>query len=312
MLPCFNEQEAIPKLAESIASAFANQGTFEVTVLFVDDGSDDETWAAIVDQGSKFPELVAGLRLNINYGKARAQACGIEACANDFDFIALLDGDGQHDVRALPKAAAQASLSGLPQIARREHHRRSVLNAAGTRLLHLVTRVMGITYDPDLAEYVVMPRMVAARVVRSIGFGTAPIVPVVTSSGQRFEEFPSAVLDRIGDFQYSRWPMEDLVRKALMHIFIDPWRLVIRTSVVVALVTSMLGLYGLVIGISSIARGDFMGIASVIIVVVGTFVVLALLSVAIMGLVVTQTAFANRQEYSSKNDIWRHSDADSR
>ena len=280
-------------------------------VLFVDDGSEDETWQAIVDQGHDFPNLVAGLRLHQNYGKARAQAFGISACVNDFDLIALLDGDGQHDVRSLPEVATQAVISGLPQIARREMHKRPLLSAIGTRLLHWVTRVMGITYDPNLAEYVVMPRNVATRVVQSVGFGTAPIVPIVMGTGQRFEEFPSPVLERIGDVHYSRWPMEDLVQKAMMHIFIDPWRLVIRTSVAVALLTMILGLYGLAIGISSIVRGDFMGIASVIIVIVGTFVVLALLSVTLMGLLVTQASFADRQDLSSEGNVWRHPDAGS-
>jgi hypothetical protein len=82
----------------------------------------------------------------------------------------------------------------------------------------------------------------------------------------------------------------------------------IRLSIAVVLLAVVLGLYGLIVGISSIAQGSFMGIGSVIMVVVGTFMVLAVLLLAVIGLTVTQGIFTERQQLLDGVSVWRYVD----
>jgi len=67
-------------------------------VLVIDDASSDNTKSVAEDNGAFV------IRNSVNLGKADALKIGFKyAQDNNFETIALLDGDGQHDPDELPK-----------------------------------------------------------------------------------------------------------------------------------------------------------------------------------------------------------------
>lgn len=62
-------------------------------LLFVDDGSPDDTWQVILEQSRAEPRIRA-LRLSRNFGKEAALAAGLEQAAGRA--IVVMDGDLQH------------------------------------------------------------------------------------------------------------------------------------------------------------------------------------------------------------------------
>lgn len=73
--------------------------TFEV--VFVDDGSEDDSWRIIKGLAEDYPSQVKGLRLRRNFGKAVALAVGFKASRGAVIFT--LDADLQDDPREIPR-----------------------------------------------------------------------------------------------------------------------------------------------------------------------------------------------------------------
>lgn len=91
VVPCLNEEEALPLLVKRVDAATAAwKGRREI--LLVDDGSTDGTWAAMEAAAAEIPEL-KGIRLSANCGHQAALTAGLEAATGDRIF--MLDADLQ-------------------------------------------------------------------------------------------------------------------------------------------------------------------------------------------------------------------------
>jgi dolichol-phosphate mannosyltransferase len=103
VVPVCNEAENVGGLAQEIATALAGRA-FEV--LFVDDGSTDNTAAAVVAARASIPQ-VRLLRHSFRSGQSAAVTSGVQHARAEW--IATLDGDGQNDPADLPKLLAARS-----------------------------------------------------------------------------------------------------------------------------------------------------------------------------------------------------------
>jgi dolichol-phosphate mannosyltransferase len=92
VIPVFNEAENIMPLLFEIQNALASVTAYEI--IYVDDGSDDETTAILKDAMPKFPALRV-IRHAQSCGQSRALHTGVSAAK--YPWIATLDGDGQND-----------------------------------------------------------------------------------------------------------------------------------------------------------------------------------------------------------------------
>jgi undecaprenyl-phosphate 4-deoxy-4-formamido-L-arabinose transferase len=103
VVPVFNSQETLPRLAAEVASAFEGW-TFEL--LLVNDGSRDQSWSVIVQLASEYP-WIRGVDLMRNYGQHNAVLCGIREAR--YEVVVTIDDDLQNPPgethRLLPKLA---------------------------------------------------------------------------------------------------------------------------------------------------------------------------------------------------------------
>jgi glycosyltransferase involved in cell wall biosynthesis len=90
-VPCMNEETSIPYLVERLVQTVAPYGD-RAEILLVDDGSTDDTWAAIQTAQLTHPCL-RGLRLSANRGHQVALTAGLEAAQGERIF--MLDADLQ-------------------------------------------------------------------------------------------------------------------------------------------------------------------------------------------------------------------------
>lgn len=84
-------------------SEVARANGLELEVVFVDDGSSDDSWLVIRELATGDPR-VHGVRLRRNFGKSAALLAGIRAGSGDT--FCLLDGDGQDDPAEIPRLLA--------------------------------------------------------------------------------------------------------------------------------------------------------------------------------------------------------------
>jgi glycosyltransferase involved in cell wall biosynthesis len=96
VIPTHDEQENVALLALEIEQALKPH-KMEWECIWVDDGSQDETWAEICKLGGSH----RGVRLSRNYGQSTAIMAGIDE--SRYELIATLDGDLQNDPSDIPE-----------------------------------------------------------------------------------------------------------------------------------------------------------------------------------------------------------------
>lgn len=92
VIPGINEGESLGELASRIARALDGKHTYEI--LFIDDGSTDDSWKIIGALHAK-DARIRGYRLRKNFGKAMALAVGFENARGEI--IITMDADLQDD-----------------------------------------------------------------------------------------------------------------------------------------------------------------------------------------------------------------------
>ena len=70
IVPLYNEAESLPELAEWIERVMDENG-FSYEVLFINDGSTDDSWNVIKELHDKNPNM-KGISFRRNYGKSPA------------------------------------------------------------------------------------------------------------------------------------------------------------------------------------------------------------------------------------------------
>lgn len=107
VVPCFNEHEALPQSHERLSllmDEMIAQGKIAVEskLLYVDDGSRDNTWE-VIQKLSSDNNGVAGVKLAYNSGHQNALIAGLAAAVEHCDITVSIDADLQDDINVIPK-----------------------------------------------------------------------------------------------------------------------------------------------------------------------------------------------------------------
>ena len=107
VIPCYNEQEVLPETSRQLKEILydlMDRGKIsrESRVLFVNDGSKDETWNIIEDLHAQDP-LFLGLKLSRNKGHQNALLAGLMTAKEYADVTISMDADLQDDVHVIEK-----------------------------------------------------------------------------------------------------------------------------------------------------------------------------------------------------------------
>lgn len=87
VVPCYNEEESIPLLVDRLVQAIEPWAE-RAEIILVDDGSSDETWAAMEAAHKRHP-VVRGIRLSANRGHQVALTAGLEAATGARIFMQI-------------------------------------------------------------------------------------------------------------------------------------------------------------------------------------------------------------------------------
>lgn len=117
VVPCYNEQEAIPFFYQEIIKVARDMGDqVDFEFIFVNDGSADET-LSIVKSLHKADKRVRFCSFSRNFGKEAAMYAGMKAAAGDY--IAIMDADLQDPPQMLPGMLEAIEKEGYDSVATR-------------------------------------------------------------------------------------------------------------------------------------------------------------------------------------------------
>ena len=164
VIPVYNEEEVIDRLASDIISALsARTGPWEVIV--VNDGSHDATLAKLIEWHSREPRFKV-IDLSRNFGHQRALFAGLSHASGDV--IACIDGDLQDPPKLIPPMYDQLDKQDADVVYAVRRHRKE--NAAKTTAYWMAYRLMRWIMDIDLpldsGDFAVMRRHVLEAMLR--------------------------------------------------------------------------------------------------------------------------------------------------
>lgn len=94
VIPCYNEAGNVALLTEAIRSTFQDAG-YDYEIIFVDDGSTDETFSKLKQLRCSKNSGIKILRFSRNFGKEAAIYAGLQHATGDY--ISILDADMQQN-----------------------------------------------------------------------------------------------------------------------------------------------------------------------------------------------------------------------
>jgi len=142
VVPVYNEEANVEPLIGEINGVLRHLGkSYEVVV--VDDGSEDQTFAALSKLYSEQPAMKV-VRLKRNFGQTAALAAGLAYARGEI--VILMDGDGQNDPADIPALLAKLAegndlVAGWRFKRRDPFLRRRLPSMVANRLISWTTRV---------------------------------------------------------------------------------------------------------------------------------------------------------------------------
>jgi glycosyltransferase involved in cell wall biosynthesis len=109
VIPLFNEEESLPELSDWINRVMA-ANNFSYEIIFVDDGSTDDSWKVIEDLRSKNPNI-KGIKFQRNYGKSAGLNEGFRAAEGEV--VITMDSDLQDSPEEIPELRRMILEDGL-------------------------------------------------------------------------------------------------------------------------------------------------------------------------------------------------------
>lgn len=99
VIPLYNEAESLPELEAWIERVMLTHG-FSYEIIFVDDGSTDDSWSIIQSLKAENPHIRA-VRFRRNYGKSPGLQCAFERTQGDV--VITMDADLQDSPDEIPE-----------------------------------------------------------------------------------------------------------------------------------------------------------------------------------------------------------------
>ena len=164
IVPCYNEQEALPLFYREITRVASDMSPVEFELLFIDDGSSDNTLSELRGLAAK-DTRVRFLSFSRNFGKEAAMLAGLEAATGDYG--ATMDVDLQDPPALLPELYRAVTEEGCDCAATRRISRdgEPPIRSFFARLFYkLINRIS----DADIVDGARDYRLMCRRMVNAV------------------------------------------------------------------------------------------------------------------------------------------------
>jgi len=223
IVPCFNERENVLPLVEALRSAL---GSIEHEIIFVDDDSEDGTAEHVRRLAVGDPRL----RVIQRIGRTGLSSAVIEGMMSSSSaYLAVIDGDLQHDERVLPRMLERLKTEGLDLVIGTRNSGGGSMgefSAWRVKLSHmgkLLSRaICGAPVSDPMSGFFVLDRRFLDEVVRRLSqTGFKILVDLLASSPRpvQFAEVPYTFRTR----QRGLSKLNLLVGLEFLELILDKW-----------------------------------------------------------------------------------------
>lgn len=241
IVPCYNEQECIVESYNELKNKFdliclemADRLSKNYSVIFVDDGSNDDTWK-IIEGIARKDDKVVGIRLSHNVGHQNALVAGLEYALNKTDFTITIDADLQQDINALGKFVEAYLINGADVVLGIRNDRKSdgVFKKTSAGLFYSVMKLLGTETVRNHADYRLLSNK-ANVALQDYGESNLFLRGIITQLGFKTEYVYFDVKERThGQSKYTFTKMFKLAMDGITSFSIAPLRYISFIGVLV-------------------------------------------------------------------------------
>ncbi len=248
VVPCYNEEDVLPSSHQTLVSLLiklCDKGLIHKNshILYVDDGSIDNTWALIEGFCSNSTPA-KGLKLSRNVGHQNALLAGLEAAEGEA--IVSIDADLQDDPNAIEDMLLEFNTgSDIVYGIRKDRSRDTLFKRISARYFYKFMAALGATKGHNHADFRLMSRRAidALSNFEEINLYLRGIVPLI---GFRHSYVEYERQERqAGTTKYSLAKMLSLGLEGITSFSIKPLRIITAIGLCISLASVFLTIWAL-------------------------------------------------------------------
>ena len=248
VVPCFDEQEVLKKTNGELLMLLNNlvdENLIDSSsyIYYVDDGSNDDTWA-IIKQLCEKHKSVRGLKLSKNFGYQNALLAGLTRVNDKCDFVVTIDADLQQDINAIPKMI-ENYFSGSEIVFGIRNSRKGepIIKKVTGVLFNKILKILGGKLIEDHADFRLMGKN-ALKALLQHSENNIFIRGLVSDLG-----FQTSIVKfhqnkrELGKTKYNLFKMFNLAYNGLSSITVKPLRFLLFIGLISTFVSIMWAIY---------------------------------------------------------------------
>ena len=248
VVPCFDEQEVLKKTNGELLMLLNNlvdENLIDSSsyIYYVDDGSNDDTWA-IIKQLCEKHKSVRGLKLSKNFGYQNALLAGLTRVNDKCDFVVTIDADLQQDINAIPKMI-EKYFSGSEIVFGIRNSRKGepIIKKATGILFNKIMKILGGKLIEDHADFRLMGKN-ALKALLQHSENNIFIRGLVSDLG-----FQTSIVKfhqnkrELGKTKYNLFKMFNLAYNGLSSLTVKPLRFLLFIGLLSTFVSIMWAIY---------------------------------------------------------------------
>lgn len=252
VIPCYNEEEVLPETTRQLTKKMNDlmrRGLIaqESRIVYVNDGSKDNTWA-LIERYHKENPLVNGVDLSRNRGHQNALLAGLMTVKDEADVVISLDADLQDDVDAIDRFL-EKYYEGCEVVygVRSARKTDSWFKRHSAQAFYKLMKFFGVDIVYNHADYRLMSRRVLHELAQygEVNLFLRGLVPLVG--------FPSGVVEYERRERFagtSKYPLKKMLSFALDGVTsfsIKPIRFITGLGLLIFAVSILMLLYFLIV-----------------------------------------------------------------
>lgn len=247
ILPCFNEDKvldfSIKKTNALLNKMISDNLILETSSLvFIDDGSVDNTWD-IISKSSK-DKNIKGIKLSRNFGHQNAILSALLSNKNSYDLYITIDADLQDDLEVIPKMV-DSYLKGNEIVygVREDRQTDSLFKRKTAEIFYKLQKILGIDIIENHADF----RLISNKVLlelnkyKEINLFLRAIFPQI---GYKSENIYYKRLERTaGETKYTFFKMLKFAGDGITSFSIKPLRIILLSGFTIFLISILMTLW---------------------------------------------------------------------
>lgn len=251
VVPCYNEEEVLPETVKELGGVLKqliNNQKVDANskILFVDDGSKDQTWNLIQQFENQY-DYITGIKFSKNFGHQNALVAGMTTAVDYSDMIITIDADLQDDVNAIIKMVDEYH-NGYDVVygVRNNRDTDTPFKRKTAMMFYSLMQKLGVNMVPNSADYRLMSKRAVLHLLdfKEENLFLRGMVPMVG--------FPSTKVYYARKERFageSKYPLKKMIKFAadgITSFSIAPIRMIMGLGVLIVLISILFVVYAII------------------------------------------------------------------